>query len=127
MSILDAQLAQLRSNPAYAMAELTRNPDGSAIITVPSVPLPAAWSKPATTIKFVAPVGYPHAKPDCFWADADLTLQNGAQPQASNMTPLPGTTQPLRWFSWHVAQWDPNRDNFVTYLNVIRRRLKDAR
>jgi|SRR6185437_8650301 hypothetical protein len=127
MSILDVHLEKLRESPSCANADLARNPDGSAVVTVPAVPLPQGWSKAAVTVKFVAPVGYPHAKPDCFWADADLTLLGGGQPQASNMTPIPGSAQPLRWFSWHISHWDPNRDSFFTYVNVIRERFKDCR
>ena len=127
MSILDTQLGKLRENPSYANSELARNSDGSAIVTVPAIQLPQGWSKGTITVKFVAPVGYPHAKPDCLWADADLTLQGGGQPQASNMTPIIGSTQPLRWFSWHISHWDPNRDSFLTYVNVIRERFKDPR
>lgn len=126
MSLLNIQLDHLRTQPGCEGASVIQNGDGSAIIVIPNVAL-QGWSKPTTTIRFVAPVGYPHAKPDCFWADADLLTGSGGQPQASNMTPIPGTGELLRWFSWHIAQWNPNRDSLLTYFNVIKRRLQDPR
>ncbi|MBZ5539832.1 MAG: hypothetical protein LAN61_04840 [Acidobacteriia bacterium] len=127
MSILETQLADLKAQPGCADAEVQLVPDGSAIITIPNVTLPTGWSKSATTIRFVAPVGYPHAKPDCFWADTDLRLQSNAMPQATNITPIPGTDLSNLWFSWHTMHWDPNRDSLTTYLNVVRQRFKEPK
>jgi hypothetical protein len=127
MSILDIQFADLKAQPNCAGADLQLLPDGSAVLTIPNFPLPAGWSKPTATIRFVAPVGYPHAKPDCFWADPDLRLQSNAMPQATNITPIPGTAISNLWFSWHTTHWDPNRDSLITYLNVVRQRLKDPK
>ena len=127
MSILEAQLEALKAQPGCADAALQVLADGSAVVTIRNVTLPAGWSKGGTTIWFVAPVGYPHAKPDCFWADPDLRLHNNAMPQATNLTNIPGTAFNNLWFSWHTAHWDPNRDSLTTYLNVVKQRLKEPR
>jgi len=102
-------------------------PSGAVIIVLPDFPLPGGWSQNRTEIRFVAPVGFPLAKPDCFWADPNLRLNGGAMPQSSNLTPIPETTEPRLWFSWHTAQWNPNRDNLMTYLRVIEKRLQEIR
>jgi hypothetical protein len=127
MTVLEAQLTNLKKEGGYTDVAVFPLPDGSAIITVPNVALPPGWSKTTATIRFVAPVGYPHAKPDCFWADVDLRLQSGAPPQATNTTPIPGTSEARLWFSWHISHWDPNRDSLLTYINVIRQRFKDPK
>jgi len=61
------------------------------VIRVPQVVLPAGWNKQSTNVSFIAPQGYPFAKPDCFWTDADLRLANGALPQNAQLNnPMPG-------------------------------------
>lgn len=97
------------------------------LVTVPDEPLPPGWSLKATSVKFLVPVAYPMARPDCFWADTNLRLANRALPQASRVQQIPGTAQTALWFSWHVQHWDPNRDTLCTFLQVIRTRLKDAK
>ena len=101
-------------------------PDGSAVVVMRQVKLPPGWNKAASELSFVIPVGYPVAKPDSFWADADLRLANGAQPQNTGNQPMPGADHPLLWFSWHAATWDANHDNLVTYFRVIGDRLRRA-
>src|SRR4051794_13971899 len=103
-----------RLKARYPAATLTELPSGSALIGVPELPLPAGWSRPASTARFIAPAGYPGPVPDCFWADADLALASGAAPQASQINVIPETQLQGRWFSWHVTDaqntWNPNRD-----------------
>jgi hypothetical protein len=107
-------------------AELKPLQGGAFIISIPAIPLPAGWSKTATLVKFVTPVGYPFSPPDCFWTDADLKIGPGTMPQASANNPCPdGSTQ--LWFSWHVGQWNPNSDSLLTYVRVIKRRLDEVR
>ena len=111
----------------YPQAELTPLPDGSHLVTVPGIKLPSAWSKPAVTVKFVAPVGYPFGKPDCFWTDHDLRLSNGNPPRCTGPNPIPNNINtPHLWFSWHLKDWNANSDNLLTYLHVIRRRFNEA-
>jgi hypothetical protein len=108
-------------------ADVRPLPGGASLITIPVVKLPSGWSKEVTTIRFIAPVGYPIAAPDCFWADADLRLEGGGEPQASNGQAIPEVNEPGRWFSWHVQNWNPNLNNLVTYAKIIEQRLREVR
>lgn len=101
-------------------------PSGPILITIDAVPLPTGWNKETTSVRFLAPVGYPFSQPDCFWADPNLRLANGLVPQASNDQPIPDINAPGTWFSWHVQQWNPNKDSLTTYYRVIEQRLKQA-
>lgn len=97
---------------------------GATLIMIPNVSLPSGWNATVTSIRFLAPVGYPFAAPDCFWADATLRLKSGTgMPQASNVQPIPETNENGLWFSWHVSTWNPNRDSLITYFNIIKTRL----
>lgn len=126
MSPLEIQFEDLKLK--YPQATLQRNPDGSAIISIPNIPLKPAgqWNNEATTVRFVAPVGYPAAKPDCFWTDADVRLRNGNIPKNTGQQPLAHSSVPTLWFSWHAASWNVNSDNLRTYLRVIEDRLARA-
>jgi hypothetical protein len=76
---------------------------------------------------FVAPVGYPTAPPDCFWADAGLRLDSGGLPSNSAVQAVPLVGVAALWFSWHVASWRPAADSLVTYAHFVIRRFHDAR
>ena len=108
-------------------ATIAENPDGSALITVPNVALrpTGGWNVERTNVMFLAPVGYPQSRPDCFWTDAGVRLASGALPKNSGLQNPPHVPEPRLWFSWHVSHWDPSKDNFLTYLNVIKRRLRE--
>ena len=84
MGPVDVHLDRLRARePALQVQEL---PDGSRVISIPHVALPAGWNKPQTAVHLVVPQGYPFAQPDCFWAEQDLRLSSGALPQNANLT-----------------------------------------
>lgn len=126
MNPVEVQLAELRR--VYGDGASVRlMPGGAQLITIPEVKLLPGWSKSETSIRFVAPVGYPFAAPDCFWADPDLRLQNGGEPQASNGQAVPELNEAGRWFSWHVQNWNPNQNNLVTYAKIIEQRLREVR
>lgn len=125
MTLLDTHFGSLRER--FPTAALTLLPSGAAVVAIPDVPLPAGWNQTTTNVRFVVPVGYPHAKPDCFWTDLGLRLAGGGLPQNSNVSPIPETGENYFWFSWHVSQWNPNRDNLLTYFRVIEGRLRPAR
>ena len=113
---------------AYGGASLRATPDGAQLVMLPNVSLPAGWSQHQTHVRFVVPVGYPYAVPDCFWTDPTLRLAQGQLPKNTvigQVTP----SQPdrnLLWFSWHVTPntWSPSTSNLMTYVQVIRRRLE---
>lgn len=125
MTPLQEQFEILKSE--FPQATLQPLPSGAALVTLPEFPLLSGWSQTRTTIKFLAPVGYPFAKPDCFWADKDLRPQTQAMPQNAGFNPIPEVPGEHLWFSWHVGQWNPNRDNLSTFVHVIEARLKEAR
>jgi len=102
--------------------------DGTILVHVPMVTLPTGWNQTQTSIWYHIPIGYPVAKPDCFWTDLNLRLANGEMlpMNTSIQNPMPdGTTQ--LWFSWHSALWNPNADNLTTYLHMIEARLRELR
>ena len=104
-------------------ASSTMLADHTVLITLPDVPLPPGWNRDFTTVWFVAPVGYPGARPDCFWTLAELGLQDGRPPQNSNVQPAPWADA-TRWFSWHLQTWNPAGDSLVTFLRVIQDRFR---
>ncbi|MFP5327657.1 MAG: E2/UBC family protein [Acidimicrobiia bacterium] len=108
-------------------ATITDGADGTSIIAVPNLVLPAGWSMGATSVWFVVPIGYPAAQPDCFWSDPDLRLATGAMPSNAAPQALPLLETPALWFSWHLAAWRPSYDSISTYARFVLRRFDDAR
>ena len=83
------------------------------------------WNTQSTTVRVLVPVGFPHVKPDCFYADGALRLASGAEPASSNLPNI--FDGQYRWFSWHVTTWDPVRGTLDQYLRVCESRLSQAR
>jgi hypothetical protein len=132
--MIDQQFAELQSylrDEKGLGAELQRLSTGGYLITVRNVPIKTGWSRAMVDVLFVAPPGYPAAKPDCFWVSPQLRLANGAPPQnANDGSPIPGDPlpgRPITWFSWHLQTWDPNRDKLATFYSAIVKRLIPAR
>ncbi len=125
MNPFEAQLAALREDFPAALG--TTVGDGSHSVTIPNFVLPPGWSAPAVTLRFIAPVGYPMSKPDCFWCDHGLKLATGGVPQNTGENPIPGGPGPLLWFSWHTYIWSPNADTLRTYVHVIKKRFLELR
>jgi hypothetical protein len=122
MGPLDVHWERLQGR--FPQARLLQVNGSGALVTVPEIGLPAGWNKTSSAIRFLAPQGYPFAKPDCFWADGDLRLASGAIPQASNASnPVPGDDTAGLWFSWHTDHWNASRDDLLTWLASIRERL----
>ena len=111
----------------FPTAELKDLADGSHLISVAEVELPDGWSKASVQVKFIAPVGYPLARPDCFWTDFDLRLINNCVPKNTGANAIPHVGGQHLWFSWHVGSWNPNSDSLLTYMYVIKRRLHDPK
>ncbi len=126
MSIVKAQFADLKEE--FPNATLKALVDGSFLITLPDLSLLEQWSDSKVTVMFLAPVGYPHAKPDCFWVQPRLSV-NGNLPQAVQDRPIPEAEAEgnYMWFSWHIAQWNPNRDNLITFTRVIKNRFEESK
>jgi hypothetical protein len=122
MMLPEQQLERLKRE--FPEASFESRPDGSLIVVVPDVPLPPGWNKQLATVVFHAPVGYPAAQPDSFWADPDLRLASGAQPKNTGFQPTPSGGEPKLWFSWHIETWNPNRDSLLSYLKAIQNRLQ---
>jgi hypothetical protein len=124
MTPIESQLLALRElNSEASMDSLA---DGSFLVTIPNVPLPAGWNHSVVTILFVAPPGYPGAQPDCFWVEpGGMRLADGKTPQgSSDSNPIPGVGPRGTWFSWHVQRWDPNYDSLTSYFRVVLQRLQ---
>jgi hypothetical protein len=123
MSVPEVQIDELRQR--YADVRTQALPGGATLVTIGSVPLPAGWSKASSSIRFLAPAGYPFAAPDCFWADNDLLLEGGRMPgSAGNNNVIPETAESGLWFSWHLQGWNPNRDTLSSWMNTIANRLR---
>lgn len=126
MSPVEAQFEALRQ--IYPGADRQPLSDGSSVVTVPAVTVPEGWTAREATVRFVVPVGYPMARPDCFWAEETLMLTGARVPQNTGANAIPGgAPTPQRWYSWHVTHWSPNSDTLTTYVNVIRKRFSEAR
>jgi hypothetical protein len=132
--MIGEQLVDLRTylqEQKHQDAVIQRRADGSYLVTVTGVDLPEGWMPRKVDVLFIAPPGYPAAKPDCFWVSPPVRLANNAIPQASNDgNALPYEHVPGRkttWFSWHLQTWDPNRSTLTTFYNVILQRLYPAR
>ena len=122
--ILERQFTRFKKR--YNAAEITELPSGAALITVPNSAIPPGWNIGVSTIRFIAPVGYPNAQPDCFWIKAEIKLENGTAPKNTGANQIPETTETWLWFSWHLepGQWNPNRDDLLTYFSVLMARFK---
>jgi hypothetical protein len=132
--MIEEQFAQLQAylrDEKGLVSEQQRLTTGGHLITVRSVPIRNGWSRSTTDVLFLAPPGFPAARPDCFWVSPQLRLASGAVPQNTNEgTPIPGDPVPARpftWFSWHLQTWDPNRDRLATFYSAIIKRLIPAR
>lgn len=133
--MVEDQFADLKkritdSNPTSEVT-ITALPGGSKLIKVTGIEI-AGWNRPTADIIFVAPAGYPGAAPDCFWVEPNgLRVGEAGTPQASNdSNGIPGDIVQNRsttWFSWHVQNWNPNKDSLYSYFLVILDRLRPAR
>lgn len=112
---------------SFPGAYLVDVPDGTTLVSIPSIALPAGWSLSTTPVWFILPIGYPAAQPDCFWASSELRLVSGAMPSNSGVQQLPAIQESALWFSWHLVNWRPALDNVSTYIRFVLRRFADAR
>jgi len=108
---------------------VTQLPSGARLIEIRNHKLVPGWSQEFVTILFVAPPAFPAAQPDCFWVEpVGLRLQSGQTPQSTNdSNPIPEVGPRGTWFSWHVQDWNANRDSLMSYFKVIEKRLDPPR
>jgi hypothetical protein len=125
MTLVEEQHEELAKK--FCGATCVKSPDGSYLVTVPNFVLPEGWTPNTTTVRFIAPVGFPASRPDCFWTDHNLRLEGGRNPQNTGQNPLPHGPNPLLWFSWHVEKWSPNSDSLLSYFRVIENRFHELR
>lgn len=120
MGPVDVHVERLKSR--HPDAVLRDMPGVGMLISIPNLPLPQGWTKPSTSVHFLAPQGYPYAKPDCFWTDADLRLVGGGVPQNTGSNAAANLGH-LLWFSWHTDHWNAGRDDLLSWLASIKERL----
>lgn len=121
----DGQIEQLQEQFPHATEQ--KLPDGSAVVMIPSFPLASGWSQTATATCFIVPVGYPIAKPDCFYADRSLRLASGALPRNAREQPVPQLDgETWLWFSWHLVTWHVTRDSYLTFARVMEKRFAET-
>ena len=99
--------------------------DGWLNVVFPNHGLPPGYNKRATQLLVRLPLSYCNGKPDMFWADEDLRLQNGGIPRSADCLE-PALGKHWRRFSWHLQNWNPATDNLFTYLEFVNRRLAQA-
>jgi hypothetical protein len=122
---MDAAAQQLTDiQRRFPSARLDSSPDGQRVLVVPGVPVAEGWNVASVTVRVLVPMGYPHAHPDCFYADPQLALASGAEPTNSSIQAIPAGQ--YRWFSWHLGCWDVNTGSLDQYVRFCERRLQDA-
>jgi hypothetical protein len=129
---LDELVLRRAQDGATERPSVHQLPNGSHLIRIPEVKLGEGWNRRTATVLFVAPVGYPEARPDCFWIEpGELRVGEHGTPQSSNdSNPIPGDDVAGRsttWFSWHLQAWNPAEDTLVRFFNAILQRLSPAR
>jgi hypothetical protein len=87
-------------------------------------PIPPGYNRSTADLLVRMPMAYPDAGPDMFWTIPELTLRNGAAPQAGEQLEMHVGRQ-WRRFSWHMA-WKPNAVNLRGFMDFIRSRLERA-
>jgi len=123
--VVSSQIEELKRR--FSDTEAVSLRDGSFLVSLAIDNLPPQWNKSRTKVWVVVPVGYPVAKPDCFWAEEDLRLANNTTPQNTAFNPIPNFGGRHLWFSWHAKLWNPNRDSLLTYIKLVETRLRDPK
>lgn len=122
MGPLETQLQRLKER--YGDATWEDRGHLGQFVTIPSFSLPPGWNKPVAQVKFLVPQGFPYSPPDCFWADSDLRVQGRLEmPHATQNNAMVPEMAGWVWFSWHLAQWNPNRDDLLSWVACIRDRF----
>lgn len=99
--------------------------DGFWNVIFQKYPLPAGYTKAATTLLVCLPLSYKNGKPDMFWVEKDTLLANGGVPKNAD-TIETHVGREWRRFSWHPQSWNPGTDNLNTYLEFVNHRLSQV-
>lgn len=120
-----AELDALRQEyPGEDRVLVAEQPDGSFIVTIRDVALPAGWSKPSTTLRFVVPPAYPQARPSGFFADPDLQLATGGPGSGGGEGQLPDGK--WRSYCWQPKQWELSRETLLRYAKFAEARFHEV-
>lgn len=107
----------------YPDAHVTEKSDGTLHLEAPNIPLPGGWNKRQTRVLVIVPVGYPTTKLGGFFADHDLRLANGNNPNGASESTIGDT--PWLAFCWSPKTWDHNRDTLWTYIKFVESRFQE--
>ena len=94
---------------------------GMVCVVLQSWPVPPGYNQTETDLLLRLAPGYPDVPPDMWWCDPPLTLSDGTQPQATELTEsyLGRTWQ--RWSRHFQAnQWQSHVDGLESYLARVR-------
>ena len=98
------------------------NLDGFFCVVIAAYPLPRGYSQSSSDLLLRIPVSYPNGKPDMFWLEKDVTLEDGSIPEKADVIER-YLEKEWRRFSWHPKCWNPAIDTIETYLEFVNRRL----
>lgn len=96
-------------------------PDGWLFLVLEGYPLPPGYNHERSNLLIKVPPAYPLAQLDMFWMEPNLRLKDNRLPANTSLEVWLGATW-LR-FSWHPTAWRPGRDNLLTFLGFIERRI----
>ncbi len=119
---LEKELDELRRDYVVDVIE-----NGASInLVFPKFPLGEGFNVASSDLLLLLQRTYPDAGPDMFWLEKEVTLANGQCPQNAECIELYIGRQ-WRRFSWHRQSWNPSIDNLHSYLEFVRRRLKEKK
>ena len=119
---LEKELEELRRNHAVNTLE-----EGAWInIVLPTFPLGEGFTVHSSDLLLRLQPTYPDAGPDMFWLEKQVLLKNGQCPQNADLIEF-YVGREWRRFSWHRCGWNPSIEDLSSYLEFVRRRLKDKR
>jgi hypothetical protein len=116
----------------YPDATLTALSNGMHRVTIPRLALPtpdqapafARYSKDATALHVMLPLGFPLVKPELFWTDADLRCEHGGYPYCTDPF-LRWYWEPENTLRWWIRPltWNGYRDAIYNYLMFAKAHL----
>jgi hypothetical protein len=101
-------------------------PDGFVHVVLDQFDLPAGFTLKQSRLLMKIPQSYPNGKPDMFWLEEAIRLENGAVPESAGEVE---NNHGIAWrrFSWHPAKWVPGVDSVRSYIEFVRTRLNHKR